>query len=474
MNMQIKLLPLLLAATLCACSTAPRKYAAELDLPAGWRNTQAESNLPEVQAEWWQSFGNAELSRLIARAEAGSNDLAAAAARLEQARATAVIAGAPLLPEVNARLIGERSDYLESSRGNERVNLGKTVTAGLSASYEVDFWGRNRALRDVGLAAFQASGFDRDTVYLSVLSGVARTWLQTVGLRERVSIAQLNLDNAERVLALVRARAQAGAASPLELAQQQGLTAAQRRAFAALKQQSEAAHATLATLLGMAPAQLELNTQSLAVAAVPPVRAALPSELLTRRPDIAAAEARLQAADANITAARAALWPSLTLSVGVFDSAGSLGAIGDNPYQTLGANLLAPIFNAGRLGAQRDLAIARQQELLAGYRGIVMTAFGETETVLSAINGLDAQRYAQAEELLQAQRAFDLAELRYKAGAETLLTLLDTQRTLFAAQDLSVQLRLQRLQTAVDLYKVLGGGWQSSAVAVSVAQPLTQ
>jgi outer membrane protein TolC len=112
--------------------------------------------------------------------------------------------------------------------------------------------------------------------------------------------------------------------------------------------------------------------------------------------------------------------------------------------------------------------------LLAGYRGVVMTAFGETETVLSAINGLDAQRYAQAEELLQAQRAFDLAELRYKAGAETLLTLLDTQRTLFAAQDLSVQLRLQRLQTAVDLYKVLGGGWQSSAVAVSVAQPLTQ
>lgn len=468
--MQKKLLSCLLAAALCACSTSQRKYEAELDLPAAWRNAQAERDLPEVQVAWWQNFGNPELSRLITRAEADSNDLAAAAARVEQAMATAIIAGAPLLPEINASVIGERSDYLESSRGN----LVKTVTAGLNVSYEVDFWGRNRALRDVGLAGLQAAGFERDTVHLTVLSSVARTWLQTVGLRERVSIAQLNLDNAERVLALVRARAQAGAASPLELAQQQGLTAAQRRSLAALKQQAEAAHASLSTLLGLAPAQLELNTQSLAVSAVPPVRASLPVELLARRPDIAAAEARLRAAEASITAARAALWPSLTLGVGVFGSAGSLNGITDDPYQLLSANLLAPIFNAGRLGAQRDLTIARQQELLATYRNAVMTAFGETESVLGAINGLDAQRQAQAEELSQAQRAFDLAELRYKAGAETLLTLLDTQRTLFAAQDLSVQLRLQRLQAAVDLYKVLGGGWQVAATSLSVAQGLTQ
>ena len=469
MNMKHTLLSVAVAAALSACSSQPRNYAAEHEAPATWRNPLATSEASRVQVDWWQSLGNEELNRLIARAESGSNDLAAAMARVEQARATAVIAGAPLWPEVNASLVGERSDYLESRRGNSGGNTSKAVTGGINVSYEIDFWGRNRALRDVGLAGLQASEFDRDALRLSVFSGVARTWLQTVGLRERLTIARSSLENAERVLALVQARTRAGAASPLELAQQAGLTAALRRALATLQQQSEAAHASLAILMGVTPAQLEVATASLSMTAVPAVQTLLPGELLARRPDIAAAEARLRAADANIAVARAALWPSLTLGVGVFGSAGSLNGIADDPYQLLSANLLAPIFNAGRLGAQRDLAIARQKELLAGYRATVVTAFGETETVFSAIAGLDAQRVAQDEELRQARRAFELAELRYKAGAETLLTLLDTQRTFYSAQDIAVQLRLSRLQAAIDLYKTLGGGWQ-----LAVAEPAVQ
>ncbi|MBH8827988.1 TolC family protein, partial [Pseudomonas aeruginosa] len=132
-----------------------------------------------------------------------------------------------------------------------------------------------------------------------------------------------------------------------------------------------------------------------------------------------------------------------------------------NPYYNLGANLLAPIFNHGRLRAERDRSLARQEELLETYRKAILTAFADTERSLNSIDGLDRQLHWQQQELEQAQRAFDLSDSRYQAGAETLLTVLETQRTLYAAQDAAVQLRLARLQASVGLYKALGGGWQS-------------
>jgi outer membrane protein TolC len=182
--------------------------------------------------------------------------------------------------------------------------------------------------------------------------------------------------------------------------------------------------------------------------------------LLSRRPDIARAEAQLAAAQADVTVARAAMLPTVTLTAELGSGADRADDILRSPFYNLTAGLLAPVFNNGRLGAQRDKATARQEELLETYRGAIINGFADVEKALNSIRGLDEQRQWQSEELSQAQTAFNIAQSRYRAGAEDLLTVLETQRTLYAAQDLNVQLRLSRMQASIALYKALGGGWQ--------------
>lgn len=191
----------------------------------------------------------------------------------------------------------------------------------------------------------------------------------------------------------------------------------------------------------------------------PSIASGVPSDLLSRRPDIARAEAQLAAAQADVTVARAAMLPSVTLSANIGSGADTVGDLLRSPFYNLTAGLVAPIFNNGRLSAERDRATARQQELLENYRGAIINGFADVEKALTSIRGLDQQRQWQTEELAQAQTAFDIAQSRYQAGAEDLLSVLETQRTLFAAQDLNVQLRLARLQASIGLYKALGGNW---------------
>lgn len=423
-------------------------------VPAAWSAPQTATAGDSVDDGWWLSFGNDELDTLVRRARQQSLDLASAVARVQQAQARAAVAGAPLWPELNARADVTREGRLG---GDAQVD-GPLYGVSLFARYEVDLWGRYRSLHQGALQDLRASRFDRDTVQLTVTAGVADTWLQAQALRERGEIAGRNLDNARRVLRLVEARGRAGAAGQLELAQQRALVAAQERALPALRQQERDARTALAVLLGE-PAPPALRTAGLDGLQLPDIGAGTPSTLLARRPDIARAEARLAAADANVAAARAALLPSVNLGVGLGYSGLHLGSMFDGPVYTLAAGLLAPIFDGGRLAGNRDIALAQRTELLADYRAAIVNAFADTEVALSTVAGADAQALAQAEELAQARRAVALSEARYRAGAETLLTLLDSQRTFYAAQDLSVQLRLARLRARVAMYRALGGGW---------------
>ena len=443
------------ALVLSACAETQLPPPEPPALPAHWRHAVKGE---DPGRDWWRAFGSDELERLVVEAGATNLDLAGAVARVEQARAGARMAGAMLWPEIVAGVDVSRQGSL---KGDRRVNAtGYGVL--LDASYEVDLWGGNRAGHDAALADLRASAFERDAMELAVTAAVAVAWLEAVALRQRTDIAERNLQSAERLLALVESRGRAGAAAPLELAQQRGLVAAQRRVLAALRQQDEDARTELAVLLGRT-GEIGIGLETLGPLAVPAIGAGLPSELLVRRPDVARAEALLAAADADVAVARAAMLPSLTLSGSVGTEGDRLRRALDNPLYVLAAGLTAPIFNAGRLAAGRDLAVARRQELVAGYRQAIIDAFADVEVALNAAVRLDAQAAFQAEELTQAQRALALAESRYGAGAETLLTLLDAQRTLYAAQDAAVQIKLARLVASVSLYKALGGGWRVDA-----------
>lgn len=463
--MKVRLTFLAASLLLAACSSPTPRLDSGVQAPRAWQSADSHGAL-HSNRQWWTQFGSPELERLVEQARLGSYDLAAAVARVRQAQASATIAGAPLLPELKAGLNANRQKLIHG-KGYSQLDVSPEnrsldyYDAELSASYEIDFWGGKRAARDSAVLGVQASEFDRATVELTLLSAVANSYTQALALREQARIAELNLANAQNVLHLVQTRFDAGSASALELAQQKSLVAEQQRRLPLVQQQAREALISLAALLGQPVQALPLPEQSFAQLHWPDIASGVPSDLLSRRPDIASAEAKLAAAQADVTVARAAMLPKITLTASLGSGADLAADLLRTTFYNLSSGLTAPIFNNGRLSAERDKAKARQDELLETYRGAIINGFADVEKALSSIRGLDEQRQWQSEELHQAQTAFDIAQSRYQAGAEDLLTVLQTQRTLYAAQDLNVQLRLSRLQASIALYKALGGGWEA-------------
>ena len=444
-----------------ACAASLPAVDSGVAAPTAWQYAERDAAQLNNQ-RWWTQFGSPQLNRLIEQARRDSFDVAAAVARVRQAQATAVIAGAPLLPEVKFNLStshqkllrGQGGPDLDATQSNDTVN---SFGANLSASYEVDFWGGRAAARDSALHILRASASDQATVELTLLSNVADRYAQTLAARQREQIAELNLANARNVLELVQTRYDAGSATALELAQQQSLVASQQRQLPLIQHLAQESRITLAALLGQPVQALDLGTEPFQALTWPRIGPGVPSQLLSRRPDLAKAEAELAAAQADVRVARAAMLPAVTLG----SDAGKAVEILRSPYYTLTGGLVAPIFNNGRLTAERDKARARQDELLQTYRGAIINGFADVEKALSNITRLDQQRQWQTQELQAAQNALRIAESRYQAGAEDWLSVLDSQRTLYTAQDLNVQLRLSRLQASIALYKALGGGWES-------------
>jgi NodT family efflux transporter outer membrane factor (OMF) lipoprotein len=439
----------------CASHAPVAEPPPKVDLPAGW--TVAETSKPQEWPDknWWQRFGSPELTHLVDEGQSSNLELAGALARVRQAEAGARIAGVSLLPTANFYSDANRAMPIGSG------SASTSASSALQVSYEVDFWGKNKASVASAEASLEANRFDRQTVALTVTSAIVSTYLQVLSLHDRLAVAREHVANAEHVLKLVEAQKSAGAASPLDLARQRSVVAQQKSEIPGLMQQEREAQAALAILLGKTPQTFSVGQQGLDTITLPEVSPGLPSELLSRRPDIRRAEANLAAANADVAVARANLFPSISLTGTMGGQSSALLSLLNAPnlLANVSASLMAPIFDGGRLKRERDLAIARKQELVQVYRATVISALSEVDTALGQIRSLDEQRRLKTTELEQARQAYDLSEIRYKVGAEDLMTVLDTQRALSDVQNDMGILKLKRLQATVALYKALGGGW---------------
>jgi NodT family efflux transporter outer membrane factor (OMF) lipoprotein len=408
------------------------------------------------------------LSALIAAALNASPDLAIAAERVHQAEAQARIAGSSLFPQLDFGA-GTSRRKIRPDGGNWSTADGSS--GGFSASYELDLWGRNAAEVRAAQSSLRASRYDLETVRLTLVAGVASAYFQVLSLRGRLAVARENLSIAERVLKVVDIRVRNGAASALDLSRQKAGVFALRAAMLPLELQERQTLYALAILVGSAPEGFDAAGAGVTALAVPRVAPGLPADLLTRRPDLASAEAQLDSANANVAAARAALLPGIALS----GSAGLASSVLINflnaPTATLavGATLAQTIFDGGRLRGQVDVAASRERELVESYRRVILAALADVETALAAGGRAADQELLQAQVVEQGRISLRLAEVRYREGVDDLLTLLDAQRTLFQAEDQLAQIRLSRLQAAIGLYQALGGGWQMTGPAQGAA-----
>ena len=442
---------------------------AAITMPSAYRAgpRHADAALPSVV--WWRGFGSKELTDLIEEALTSNFDVAAAVARIVQADANSRVAGAPLLPIVDLNASATRSRASQTTGGGGSTGGGGggrservTYSTSLSASYEIDFWGKNRAALRAAEELAVASRFDREVVALTTVVSVANSYFLVLEANDRLRIARNNLAAATRVYNLIKQRFDVGTASALDTAQQESLVNTVRASIPPLEQTLRQNIATLALLIGRTPESVTVRGGSMSRLRIPPVTPGLPSDLIAQRPDIREAEAQLASANANVYSARAAFLPSIQLTgEGGYQSAILKTLLRpESAFYNVAAGLTQPIFDGLRLQGLLDFQVGRQDELLQLYRKAIVNGFADVERALIAVQ-LTAQRERlQRDVVTSSRRAFDIAETRLREGTIDQVTLLHTQQTLFTAQDVLAQAQFDRLTAVVSLFQALGGGWQ--------------
>ena len=427
-----------------------------LDIPQAYDRSSpnpavAEAALPPL--DWWRGFRSRELTEIIEETRSANLDIAAAVARIVQADAQARIAGSALLPVVNLNGDATRAHAAETN--------SRSVSATLNASYEIDFWGKNRSALRAAEQSAAASRFDREVVGLSTVVATANAYFNVLAAQDRLQVNRENVVSASRVLNLIQQRLNAGTASALDTAQQESLLNTQRAALPSLEQSLTQNRNALALLLARSPESVRIRGGSLRSVSYPRVTPGLPSELLAQRPDIREAEAQLAAANANVENARAQMLPSIAITgEGGYQSAVLKTLLRpESALYNVSASLTQPIFDGLRLQGNLDLQKGRQDELLQNYRKSVISGFVDVENALDAIRQATLRERLQREVVTSSQRAFDISEQRLNQGTIDLVTVLQTQQTLYQAQDNLAQARLAHAQAIVSLYQALGGGW---------------
>ncbi|MBV9882746.1 MAG: efflux transporter outer membrane subunit [Sphingomonadaceae bacterium] len=409
-----------------------------------------------LSADLGAMLHSAELSFLLARADTANTDVAIAGTRIRQARALLRNARGAMLPLISASAGISGSRTRPAAVGASRAFDFSNAFGSLDVAFDLDLFGGARAGRDAARSRLRAATFDREAVRLVVQSEVARAYVQRAALAARIAIARRNVTDQEELERIIRARVAAGDATRVDLGLQtiqvrQLQTDAQR-----LDQALDQTRTALAVLVGEEAPRFALPPADLESLSPPAIAPVLPGELVTRRPDIRAAEARIDAAGGDVRQARAAFFPSLSLSAGGLLQTANLS----NPLTSvvsLGAGLLAPIFNRGRLRGNLELSAAQQAEMVELYRRVLLTSLAEVEDALSAVGRSGERETLLVDVVREAQLTARLSRMQYLSGDADLQHVLDAEQRLAEAEDARAVALQERLEAAIDLYKALGG-----------------
>lgn len=455
-----------LSAVLAGCSTGPEYRRPAAELPDAWQAVPAQGQAVSGE-RWWTLYGDATLTRLVDEALAGNQDLALAAARLDEARALARIADAELVPSVDAGFQRDRTRRSDSTATRFPGSLeNNNYRAQINVSYELDLWGRLRDGAKAARAELLATAAARDTVRIALTAEVVQSYYALVAFDAQIAATRKSLALRADNLRLQRIRTDAGLGNDFALRQLEAEVAAAQAQLPALERRRTGEELALGVLLGRSPRALINDAVAREAGpdrpATPVIPADLPSALLLRRPDVAGAEQQLIAANARIGAARAALFPRIGLSGYLGSESAALSNLFSGPAQiwNLGFALAQPIFQGGRLFGEIEAVQARERQALAQYQKTLQTAFRETHDALVA--------QAKAREVFDAETAraaalgesLRLARIRYENGLTSQLEVLDAERNLLSAElNRADALRAQRTAIA-GVVKALGGGWE--------------
>jgi NodT family efflux transporter outer membrane factor (OMF) lipoprotein len=459
-----------LIASLSGCLLEADKPDIAIDVPQGYKYAKGtpEAALPPL--DWWRGFRSGELTSLIEEAQAANLDIAVAIAQVLQADAQVRITGAGLLPLINlngSETASKTSQQLGTGAGSVRGGNGgvspysRNYSTSLSASYIVDFWGKNQAALKGAVESAQASRYAREVVVLTTITAVADTYFSVLEAQDRLRIARRNLTDATRILDLIKQQFAAGTSSDLNVAQQESLVGQVRAVIPIYEQLRLQSSVALALLVGRTPERFSVRGSSLDNITVPRVTPGLPSSILFQRPDIRQAEYLLRSSTYDIQSARAAFFPTIQLTGPLgYQSAALKLLFGPGAwFYTAAASLTQPLFDGGVLLGQLELQKGLQDQFLQAYRKSVLSAFSNVEQALIAVQQTTEAERIQSNVVKTSRRAFDLSEQQLKAGTLNLVTLLQTEQTLFTAEDLLSVDRFNRLFAAVSLFQALGGGW---------------
>jgi multidrug efflux system outer membrane protein len=458
-----RLAPALLATALAGCALGPDYERPDVPMPEDYRHAAVDGE-SIANLDWWQLFGDPTLASLIETALVNNKDVAIAAARIEEARASLGFVRADQFPNVSGNAQATRGNFIQG--GVPGGGIGEQYVLAANLSFEIDLWGKLRRATEAARAELLATIEARNAVTVTLIGDVASAYLLLHDLDDRIAIAERTRETRQASLDLIQARYDRGTVALIDVNQAQIQLADAEAQLAALERDRGRSENALSVLLGEAPRAIpRVGGDRMRVLNVPEVPAGLPSELLERRPDVRQASQALAAQTARIGVAQAQRFPSFNLTgfLGLASPELDDFISSDNEAWNVGGSLLGPIFDAGRTRSRVEAEEARTVQLLRNYELTVLRALQEVDNALVDITTFAAEARAREFQRDAARSAVDLSRARYDGGVTSYLEVLESERSLFQAELLASSTRRQQAVAVVNLYKALGGGWPTDA-----------